>query len=649
MAVSTLCKNLVRSWLRYRRQFWGRMSVSTVEQVQKTLSNIAIDKIRNFCIIAHIDHGKSTLADRLLEITDTIEKNTNNLQVLDRLKVERERGITVKAQTATMFHSSQSGLYLCNLIDTPGHVDFSYEVSKSMAACDGAVLLVDVTQGVQAQTVANFWLAFEKNLSIIPVLNKCDVDVSRSDDVVKQLASLFDFDARECLKISAKTGSGVPAVLEAIIERVPPPKSNLDLPLKALIFDSWYEQFRGCYAVVLVRDGCLERGKKIKSIHSEKTYEVVEVGILRPDPVAVDRLKAGQVGYILANMRRPDEAYIGDTLCEVSQHVQPFPGFHKVKPMVFAGLFPVNTAEHELVRNALEKLLLTDPSVSMTPDHSPALGNGWRAGFLGILHMEVFSQRLDDEHELSVILTAPSVPYKAVIKDNPGIRKRYDNKAEIIITSPNEFPLVTDVEGYLEPIATCTIVTPKDYYGKILNLCMTMDGVEKEIEMISHDRMLLKYDIPLADLIQNFFADLKEITSGYATMDYEVNGYRPADLVKLSLLVNGKCIEELSCITHREKAIKNGQELCTRLKAELDQQLYDVRIQAAIGKKIIAKESIRAARKDFTQKLKGNFGDRSRLMKLIERQKEGKRKMKLIGQVEIPKEAFFNIFKRHKK
>ncbi|CDW57007.1 translation factor GUF1, mitochondrial [Trichuris trichiura] len=616
--------------------------------LEQLLSEVDQSRIRNFSIVAHVDHGKSTLADRLLEVTRTIPKSASNAQVLDRLKVERERGITVKAQSASMFHRDQqsSQLFMLNLVDTPGHVDFAYEVSRSVAACDGVLLLVDASQGVQAQTVANFWLAFEMGLTIIPVLNKCDSKEARPDQAKEQLHNLFDIDPSECLQVSAKTGEGINSVLEAVLNRVEPPKGDPGKALSALIFDCWHDRYRGCYAVVAIRDGYASAGQVIVTLHNGKRFEIQEVGVLHPEPLPVSRLFAGQVGYILANMRNPSDARVGDTVCWESQMVEPLTAFKSAKPMVFAGMFPVDSADFDALRLAVEKLALTDPSVSLKPDHSPALGNGWRVGFLGMLHMEVFGQRLEDEYDMSVVLTAPSVPYKAVIKENETIRQRYGGNSEVTIVGPSKFPESTDVQYYMEPMTTCTIVGPQMYYGQIVNLCIGHRGQLCQSEMVDDKTLLFKFEIPLAEIVLDFYNDLKQITSGYATLDYELSGYRQVNLVKLCILVNSNLVEELSCVLPEAKAQEKGRLFCQRLSSEIPRQMFDVTIHAVVGKRVIAKQTVRALRKDFSQKLKGNFGDRSRVMKLIERQKEGKKRMKLIGQAEIPKEVFLKIFRR---
>lgn len=534
-------------------------------------------------------------------------------------------------------------------------MDFSYEVSRSLSACDGVLLLVDANQGVQAQTVANFWLAFEQSLKIVPVLNKIDLKGAKPDTVKQQILSLFELPPDKCLLVSAKTGFGVDAVLDTIVEEVPAPSGSRDAPLRALIFDSWFIHFRGAIAAVLVKDGSISPGQQITSVNSGRTYEVGEVGIMCPDPTPVRRLYAGQVGYIMANMKTVKEAQIGDTLCEFSQDgsqaVQPLPGFRPVKPMVFAGLFPLEPQEFSNLRGAVEKLALNDPSVTLEPDSSPALGQGWRVGFLGLLHMEVFEQRLDQEYGASVILTAPSVPYKAEIKDNQTIRKRYGGKGEVVIVDPAKFPEHPDVVRFLEPYVIATIITPQEYLGDMMALCNQRRGKQRDMSAIEGERIMLRYELPLAEIIIDFFDSLKRFSSGYASLDYEVMGYVETDLVRLNILINNRLIDEFSMIVPKSVAKERARSVCEKLATEIPRQQYDVLISACIGtakgmSKPISRQKIKAFRKDFSQKLKGNFGDPSRLGKLLKNQAKGKARMKQIGQVQIPKEAFLNVLKR---
>ncbi|XP_078073011.1 translation factor Guf1, mitochondrial isoform X2 [Mustelus asterias] len=608
------------------------------------LSEFPIENIRNFSIIAHVDHGKSTLADRLLEITGAIVKTERNKQVLDKLQVERERGITVKAQTATLFYHHAGRTYLLNLIDTPGHVDFSYEVSRSLSACQGVLLIVDANEGIQAQTVANFFLAFESQLMIIPVINKIDLKHAEPDRVAKQIEKVFDIPKEECIQISAKLGTNIDQVLEKVVEKIPPPHANLSEPLRALVFDSTYDHYRGVIASIALFDGWVQKGDKIMSSYTKKVYEVNEVGILRPDQYPVEKLCAGQVGYLVAGMKEVKEAQIGDTFHLQKQPVEPLAGFKPAKPMVFAGMYPVDQSEYTNLRKAVEKLTLNDSSVTVHRDSSPALGAGWRLGFLGLLHMEVFNQRLEQEYNASVILTAPTVPYKAVLSSSKLIK--YGGEEEITILNPCHFPDRLDVKEYLEPVVTGTILTPDDYIGKIISLCQSRRGVQKNMVYIDDHRLMMQYLFPLNEIVVDFYDSLKSLSSGYASFDYEDAGYQLADLIKMDFYLNGKCVEELTTVVHREKAYSTGKAIAERLKDTIPQQLFEIAIQAAIGNKIIARETVKAVRKNVLAKCYG--GDITRKMKLLKRQAEGKRRMRKIGNVEIPKDAFINVLKRQK-
>ncbi|XP_070552885.1 translation factor Guf1, mitochondrial-like [Ptychodera flava] len=608
------------------------------------MSKFPVERIRNFSIIAHIDHGKSTLADRLLEVTGTISRKNINKQVLDKLQVERERGITVKAQTASLFYKHNGKTYLLNLIDTPGHVDFSYEVSRSLTACQAVILLVDANQGVQAQTVANFYMAFESDLHIIPVMNKIDLKVADPDRVASQMENLFDTKEDEIIKVSAKLGTGVEDVLKAVVERIPPPSSDPDKPLKALLFDSWYDQYRGAILNIAVKDGSLGVGEKITSAHTGKTYEVKEVGIMHPEQTPTGKLHAGQVGYLIAGMHNIKEAQIGDTLHRFKQPVEPLVGFKPAKPMVFAGMYPVDKSEYVSLRSAVEKLTLNDSSVSVSADSSPALGQGWRLGFLGLLHMDVFNQRLEQEFNAAVIVTAPSVPYKATLKDTRANRLEYGDVDEITITNPSLFPEKHRITQYYEPMVIGTIITPDDYLGKVMNLCLNKRGEQTEFTYIDNKRVLMKYTLPLNEIVVDFYDQLKSVTSGYASFDYESSGYAAANLVKMDILLNGKPVEELATIVHWEKATGVGKVVCEKLKESIPRQLYQVAIQAAIGSRIVARENIRALKKNVLAKCYG--GDITRKMKLLKRQAEGKKKMRKIGNIEVPKDAFISVLKR---
>uniref|UniRef100_A0A4W3IRU3 GTP binding elongation factor GUF1 n=1 Tax=Callorhinchus milii TaxID=7868 RepID=A0A4W3IRU3_CALMI len=608
------------------------------------LSKFPVENVRNFSIIAHVDHGKSTLADRLLEITGAIAKTKRNKQVLDKLQVERERGITVKAQTATLFYSHAGRTYLLNLIDTPGHVDFSYEVSRSLSACQGVLLIVDANEGIQAQTVANFFLAFESQLMIIPVINKIDLKNADPARVEKQIEMVFDIPKEECIRISAKLGTNIDEVLRAVVERIPPPNAGAADPLRALVFDSTFDHYRGVIASITLFGGKLQRGDKIMSSYTQKLYEVNEVGILRPDEYPVEKLYAGQVGYLIAGMKEVKEAQIGDTFYLQNHPVEPLAGFKPAKPMVFAGMYPVDQSEYSNLRKAVEKLTLNDSSVTVHRDSSPALGAGWRLGFLGLLHMEVFNQRLEQEYNASVIMTAPTVPYKALLSSSKLI-KEFGNET-ITILNPCNFPDKSHVSEYLEPMVTGTILTPDDYIGKIMSLCQSRRGVQKSLVYIDDHRVMMQYLFPLNEIVVDFYDGLKSLSSGYASFDYEDAGHQAADLVKMDIYLNGHSVEELTTIVHREKAYSAGKAIAERLKDSIPRQLFEIAIQAAIGSKIIARENIKAMRKNVLAKCYG--GDITRKMKLLKRQAEGKKRMRKIGNVEVPKDAFIKILKREK-
>ncbi|XP_075608343.1 translation factor GUF1, mitochondrial isoform X3 [Balearica regulorum gibbericeps] len=621
------------------------------------MSMYPVESIRNFSIIAHVDHGKSTLADRLLEITGTIAKTDRNKQVLDKLQVERERGITVKAQSASLFYSHEGVNYLLNLIDTPGHVDFSYEVSRSLSACQGVILVVDANEGIQAQTVANFYLAFEAQLAIIPVINKIDLKNADPERVEKQIEKLFDIPVDECIRISAKQGTNVEKVLQKVIEKIPPPHCNTADPLKALVFDSTFDHYRGVIANIALFGGEIQKGHKIVSAHTKKRYEVNEVGILSPNEQPTHKLfqklaphgssgkkirYAGQVGYLIAGMKEVTEAQIGDTLFLYKQPVEPLPGFKSAKPMVFAGMYPADQTEYNNLKSALERLTLNDSSVTVHRDSSLALGAGWRLGFLGLLHMEVFNQRLEQEYNMSVILTAPTVPYKAVLSSAKLIKEC--GKAEITIINPAQFPDKLSVSEYLEPTVLGTIVTPHEYIGKIITLCQDRRAVQKDMLYIDEHRVMLKYLFPLNEIVVDFYDALKSLSSGYASFDYEDAGYQAADLIKMDILLNGNPVEELATIIHNDKAYATGKFLCERLKDAIPRQLFEIAIQAAIGKKIIARETLKAYRKNVVAKCYG--GDITRRMKLLKKQAEGKKLMRKIGNVEVPRDAFIRVLKR---
>ena len=599
------------------------------------LKNFTPQQVRNFSIIAHIDHGKSTLSDRLLEYTGTLSDRVRHEQFLDKLQVEKERGITVKAQTASMIYEYQGVQYILNLIDTPGHVDFSYEVSRSLYACQGALLLVDASQGVEAQTMANFYLAFDQDLTIIPVINKVDMATANVERALKELDKLFDYKPEEVLKASGKAGIGIKEILEAVINRIPAPEVNPNSPLKALLFDSWFDDYRGVVCLIAVHDGHIKKGDMVTLAQTGNSYEVLELGIMYPDQTPMDALYSGQVGYVITGMKTVKEARVGDTVYHTKKPVTPFPGFKPAKPVVFAGIYPVESTEFELLRDANEKLTLNDASVTTEKKTSPALGLGFRCGFLGLLHMEVFKQRLEQEYNLSVIATAPSVLYKLKLEHNKQI---------IDIENPSEFPEPSQIEEILEPIITATIIVPKNYLGNIITLCEEKRGKQISLTYLDEDRIILKYRLPLAEVATDFYDRLKSVSAGYASFDYEESGYEPADLIKMDILLNGKAVDALSCIVHEDKAYYIGRDLVSRLRQVIPRQLFEVAIQAAIGSKIIARESVSALRKDVTAKCYG--GDISRKRKLLEKQKEGKKRMKQVGNVEVPQEAFLTILKR---
>ncbi|XP_062991422.1 translation factor GUF1, mitochondrial [Elgaria multicarinata webbii] len=624
------------------RTVFPRQNHSATGKDAVDMSKFPVENVRNFSIIAHVDHGKSTLADRLLEITGTIAKTEHNKQVLDKLQVERERGITVKAQTASLVYNHEGTNYLLNLIDTPGHVDFNYEVSRSLSACQGVLLVVDANEGIQAQTVANFYLAFEAQLSIIPVINKIDLKNANPERVENQIEKVFDIPKEDCIRISAKLGTNVERILQEVVKRIPPPSVSTHDPLKALVFDSTFDPYRGVIANVALFGGEVRKGHKITSAHTKKIYEVNEIGILTPNEQPTHKLYAGQVGYLIAGMKDITEAQIGDTLYLHNQPVEPFPGFKSAKPMVFAGMYPVDQSEYNNLKSAVEKLTLNDSSVTLHRDSSLALGAGWRLGFLGLLHMEVFNQRLEQEYNASVILTAPTVPYKAILSSAKLI-KEY-GKEEITIINPAEFPDKSTVIEYLEPVVLGTIITPEEYIGKIMALCQNRRAVQKDLLYIDDHRVMMKYFFPLNEIVVDFYDSLKSLSSGYASFDYEDAGYQTAELVKMDILLNGNAVEELVTIVHKDKAYPVAKAMCERLKDVIPRQLFEIAIQAAVGSKVIARETVKAYRKNVLAKCYG--GDISRKMKLLKRQAEGKKKLRKIGNVEVPKDAFISVLKR---
>jgi GTP-binding protein LepA len=590
--------------------------------------------IRNFCIIAHIDHGKSTLADRLLELTGTLTQREMTAQVLDSMDLERERGITIKAKTVRLAYKANDGnLYRLNLIDTPGHVDFSYEVSRALSACEGALLVVDASQGVEAQTVANTFLASQHNLAIIPVINKVDLPAAQPDQVKHQMESVLAIPGEEALEISAKTGVGVPEVLEAIVHRIPPPVGSADGPLQALIFDSWFDSYRGVIVLVRVKQGRLRRRMKIRLCGSGLEPEVEEIGTLVPKPVALDELEAGDVGYVIANVKRVADARVGDTIVDAGNPAPPLEGFEPIKPMVFAGLFPVNSSDYENLRDALGKLQLNDAALFYEPENSTALGFGFRCGFLGLLHMDIVQERLEREFNLDLITTAPSVRYR--------IKRRGGDVVEV--DNPTKFPPPADIERIEEPVLRAVIITSDESLGGVLHLCEEKRGVQKNIEYLSTTRVMLTYELPLNEIVLDFYDRLKSVSRGYASLDYQLSGYREADLVKMDILVGGEPVDALTMVCHREQAFERGRELVSRLRKLIPRQMFEVPLQAAIGSRVIARENIAAMRKNVLAKCYG--GDVSRKRKLLEKQKEGKRRMKRVGRVDIPQEAFLAVLR----
>jgi elongation factor 4 len=601
---------------------------------QYQLSEFAPDKIRNFSVIAHIDHGKSTLCDRFLEITGTLTSRVRHEQFLDKLQVEKERGITVKAQTASMVWTYKNEKYLLNLIDTPGHVDFSYEVSRSLNACQGAILLVDATQGVQAQTMANFYQAFSQNLIILPVINKIDVASADPERIMKELETLFDFKPSDCMLVSGKSGQGVKDLLDKVIEFIPAPKSDLKKPFKALLFDSWFDEYKGVISLIAVSDGSVKKGDIVSMYQTGNNYEILEIGLMFPDQKPTDVLYAGQVGYIVSGMKTVKEACIGDTVHHKKVAVTPYPGFKPARPMVFAGVFPVDNGDFEVLKDGIEKLILNDASVKIEKTHSAALGMGFRCGFLGLLHMEVFQQRLEQEYNISVITTAPSVLYKILLKSGK----------EIFIETPSEFPEPTLIEKVFEPMIKATLLLNKEHIGHVIDLCQKKRGSQLEFNYISETRVVLVYMLPLNEVAMDFYDQLKSLTSGYASLDYEEAGYNEDDLVKMDILINGKPVDALSVIVHSDRATYIGRDLVERLKEVIDRQMFEVAIQAAIGAKILARATISAFRKDVIAHCYG--GDVTRKNKLLDKQKAGKKKMKQIGNIEVPQEAFLAVLKK---
>ncbi|MFN9518102.1 MAG: translation elongation factor 4 [Bacteroidota bacterium] len=590
--------------------------------------------IRNFCIIAHIDHGKSTLADRLLEYTQTISKREMQAQVLDDMDLEKERGITIKSHAIQMDYTRDGQKYVLNLIDTPGHVDFSYEVSRSIAACDGALLIVDSSQGIQAQTISNLYLAIEQGLEIIPVLNKIDLPHAMPEEVSDQIIDLIGCKPEDIIRASGKTGEGVHGILHAIVDRIPAPKGTEEAPLKALIFDSVFNSFRGIIAYFRVYDGIIRKGDKVKFIATGKEYYADEVGVLRLDMEPRSHVKAGDVGYIISGIKEAREVKVGDTITHVENPcTEGVKGFEDVKPMVFAGIYPVDTEDFEELRESMYKLQLNDASLSFEPESSAALGFGFRCGFLGMLHMEIIQERLEREFNMTVITTVPNVSYHA-----------YTKKGEmVIVNNPSDLPDQNYIEYVEEPFIAATIITRSEYVGAIMTLCLGKRGILKNQVYLTADRVEMKFDMPLAEVVFDFFDKLKTISKGYASIDYHPIGYRESDLVKLDILLNKDNVDALSAIIHRERAYDWGKKICEKLKELIPRHQFEIPVQASIGAKVIARETIKALRKDVTAKCYG--GDISRKRKLLERQKEGKKRMRQVGSVEIPQSAFMAVLK----
>ncbi len=590
-------------------------------------------RIRNFSIIAHIDHGKSTLADRFLELTGALRPREMAAQVLDTMDLERERGITIKAHAVRLLYTPEGGVpHVLNLIDTPGHVDFSYEVTRALTACEGAVLLVDASQGVEAQTVANAYLAVDQNLEIVPVVNKIDLPGAQPEETARQIEEIVGLDAADAIMASAKDGTGTRAILDAVIARVPPPAGERDAPLRALIFDSWYDSYRGVTVLVRVVDGVIRPKMKVRLMARGRDYEVEQVGVFSPKPLVVPELAVGEVGFVIAGIKTVSDAQIGDTLTETARPTAvPCAGFAEVKPMVFAGLYPVEGHQYADLRDALEKLRLNDASFFFEPETSTALGFGFRCGFLGLLHMEIVQERLEREYDMNLVTTAPGVLYRVTTTDGETFE----------VDSPAKLPDAGRIATLEEPVITAMVLTPSEHVGGILQLCQDKRGVQKGLEYLASNRVMITYELPFNEVVLDFYDKLKTLSRGYASLDYHLSGYRTSPLVKLDLMVNGEPVDALSIIVHKESAYRRGRALAVKLRRLIPRQMFDVAIQATIGGRIIARESVKALRKNVLAKCYG--GDISRKRKLLEKQKEGKRRMKRVGRVEIPQEAFLAI------
>ena len=593
------------------------------------------ERIRNFSIIAHIDHGKSTLADRILQLTGAVNERDMEDQLLDDMDLERERGITIKAHAVRLDYTAKDGQkYILNLIDTPGHVDFSYEVSRSLSACEGALLIVDASQGVEAQTLANTYLAIDNDLELLPVLNKIDLPSAEPDRIREQIENIIGIDASEAVLASAKTGIGVEEILEQIVEKIPAPKGNPDAPLKALIFDSWYDSYRGVIVLFRIIEGTIKKGTKIKFFNTGREYLVETLGVNRPRPTPIDSLSVGEVGFLTASIKTVADVQIGDTITEAARPVaEPFPGFQEVKPMVFAGLYPTDSVQYEDLRDAMDKLRLNDASFFYEPESSSALGFGFRCGFLGLLHMEIIQERLEREFDLDLITTAPGVRYRVTTTDGTVME----------VDSPAKMPDTGKIEKIDEPYIEATILTGDAFLGGILPLLDEKRGVQKKFEYITENRVMLVYDLPLNEIVLDFYDRLKSVSRGYASLDYHFSDYRESDLVKLDILVSGESVDALAVILHRSNADKKGRAIAAKMKELIPRQLFEVPIQAAIGNRVIARETVKSMGKNVIAKCYG--GDISRKRKLLEKQKEGKKRMKKIGRVEIPQEAFLAVLK----
>lgn len=592
-------------------------------------------KIRNFCIIAHIDHGKSTLADRILEYTGALTTREMQAQVLDQMDLERERGITIKLQAVRLNYKADDGEeYILNLIDTPGHVDFTYEVSRSLAACEGALLVVDAAQGIEAQTLANVYLALDNNLEIIPVINKIDLPSAEPERVKQEIEDVIGLDASDAVHASAKAGIGIKEILEQVVQKVPAPTGDPEEPLKALIFDSHYDPYKGVIVYVRVVNGSIKAGSKIKMMATNKTFEVIEVGAFKPRMTIVDELNVGDVGFIVAGIKNVGDTRVGDTVTDAKHSTtEPLPGYRKINPMVFCGLYPIETSDYNDLREALEKLQLNDASLTFEPETSTALGFGFRCGFLGLLHMEIIQERIEREFNIPLITTAPSVIYRVTLT----------NGEELQIDNPSLYPEQGKIEFVEEPFVKASIIVPNDFVGAIMELCQGKRGEFVDMQYLDTTRVTITYQIPLSEIVYDFFDQLKSSTKGYASFDYELSGYRRSNLVKMDIMLNGEQVDALSVIVHRERAYHRGKLICEKLRELIPRQMFEVPVQASIGTKVIARETVKAMRKNVLAKCYG--GDISRKRKLLEKQKEGKKRMKQVGSVEVPQEAFMAVLK----